>query len=118
MRFRVARHPVDDAVRLVGEPRAVDDVVGGFGGREEGEVRDGRFRVKPGMTSVAAFGSAQNDKTSSAGDVAEEEGVVGEAGGGPLGEVAVGAHDALGGLEDGPQGGEVSRCGRTDYHLS
>ena len=60
----------------------------------------------------------QNDIPSAAVDVAEEEGVVGEAGGGPLLEVAVGAHDGLGGLEDGPQGGEVEGSGRADYHLS
>ena len=70
------------------------------------------------MPGQAGHDGGFHDKTSSADDVAEEEGVVGEAGGGPLVVVAVGAHDTLGGLEDGPQGGDVSRCGRTDYHLS
>ena len=128
MNIRIARHPVDDAVRLVGEPGAVDNVVGGFGGREEGEVRDdARSGEMPGQAghdglSFVMAGpdrpSVFNDKASSAGDVAEEEGVVGEAGGGPLVVVAVGAHNGLGGLEDGPQGGDVSRCGQADYHLS
>ena len=58
--------------------------------------------------------SVFNDKTSSAGDVVEEEGIIGEAGGRPLVVVAVGAHNGLGGLEDGPQGGEVRRNGGTD----
>ena len=130
MHFRIARHPVDDAVRPVGEPGAVDDVVGRFRGGEKCEVRDDRFLD-------SAFGFARNDngfvistktqrvawrnlddKASSAGDVAEEEGIIGEAGGGPLVVVAVGAHNGLGGLEDGPQGGDVSRCGQADYHLS
>ena len=62
--------------------------------------------------------SVFNDKTSSPGDVAEEEGIIREAGGGPLVVIAVGAHNSLGGLEDGPQGGDVSRCGQADYHLS
>ena len=75
---------------------------------------DGFFFVMAGPDRPSVF----NDKTSSPGDVAEEEGVVGEAGGGPLVGVAVGTHDALCGLEDGPQGGNVSRSGRTDYHLS
>ena len=75
---------------------------------------DGLSFVMAGPDRPSVF----NDKASSPGDVAEEEGVVGEAGGGPLFEVAIGAHDVLGGLEDGPQGGDVSRRGGTDYHLS
>jgi hypothetical protein len=62
--------------------------------------------------------SAFDDETSAAVDVAEEEVLRREAGGGPLLEVAVGAHDGLGGLEDGPQGGKVEGSGRADYHLS
>ena len=108
---RVTGDAVDDAVGLIGEPGAVDVVVGGFGRWKEGEVRDKRFLD-------SASGSARNDKPSSAGDVAEEEGVIGKSGGGPLVVVTVGAHDPLGGLEDGPQGGKVSRRSRADYHLS
>ena len=113
---------------MMSEPGAVDDVVGWFRGREEGEVRDdARGDEMPGQAGHDGFSfvmagpdrpSVFDNKTSSTGNVAEEEGVVGEAGGGPLGVVAVGAHDALGGLEDGPQGREVRRCSRTNYHLS
>ena len=77
--------------------------------------RRGRFlRFARNDRRTTARDDRFDDKASSAGDVAEEEGVVGKAGGGPLGEVAVGAHDTLGGLENGPQGGEVRRNGGTN----
>ena len=135
--IRVARHSVDDAVRLVGEPGAVDVGVGGFGRRKEGEVADNRVldstfgSVRNGSVPVGRSDDlvistkrsawrdlvTQKDVPATKVDVAQEEVLRREAGGGPLLEVAVGAHDGLGGLEDGSQGGEVNDGRRPDNQL-